>query len=96
MIRDPSGQLKQICMFLGVEYEEKMLSHYQSEAAKALSHIRHHSNMVKPIFTRSAGKYHKMLAREEICRIHERLGSPMRCLGYLSQHEYEEARGASC
>jgi hypothetical protein len=78
---------------LGVEYEEEMLSYYQSEAAKALSYIKQHSNVVKPIFTSSAGKYHKMVSREEIWKIHKRLSSPMTCLGYLTQSEYEEARG---
>jgi len=90
LVTDPKNQLKEICTFLGVVFEEEMLAYYKSEAAKALSRINHHSNVVKAVFANSVGKYREMLTEEEIYKINKRLTLPMRCLGYLSADEYNE------
>ena len=90
LVTRPTSQLREICEFLGVEYKEEMLSYYQSDPARALSQIKHHANVVEPVFPSSVGKYHQMLTKEEIHLINQRLSSPLKCLGYLSEDESKE------
>jgi len=90
LVMDPPGQLRAICEFLGVEYRASMLSFSETEAAKNLSGVSHHRNLVKPVFTTSIGKYRQTLTQEEIAIINLRLYSPMRSLGYISDDEYRQ------
>lgn len=91
LVTDTRGQLEEICEFLGVAYEEDMATYHRSALASAVSQIEHHRDLVKPVFSTSVGRYRELLSAEEIARIHHRLRLPMRCLGYLSQREYEDA-----
>jgi sulfotransferase family protein len=90
LVTAPRARLQDLCAFLGVEYEEPMLSYHHSDAAKAVARLNHHKNLLSPVFTTSVRKYHQVLTREEIAAIHSRLYSPMTCLGYLSYEEYDE------
>jgi hypothetical protein len=95
LVTEPREQLEEICGFLGVDFEQQMLAYHESNVAQALSLTGHHRDVVKPVFSTSVGKHLEKLSREEISRIHQRLRLPMRCLGYLSQSEYEEAAFAA-
>jgi hypothetical protein len=67
-----------------------MLEFHELEAAKNLSRVAHHRNVVKPVFTHSVGKYRQILTREEIAAIEQRLCTPMRYFGYISYEEYDQ------
>jgi hypothetical protein len=90
LVMAPRARLQDLCVFLGVEYEEAMFNYHHSDAAKAMAQLDHHKNLLRPIFASSVGRYHQILTREEIVTIHRRLYSPMTCLGYLSYEEYDE------
>jgi hypothetical protein len=90
LVMAPRARLQDLCDFLGVEYEEAMLSYHHSDAAKGVGQLDHHKNLLRPVFTTSVGRYRQLLTREEIATIHRRLYSPMTWLGYLSYEEYDE------
>lgn len=93
LVTRPRRQLEEICSFLGVQYEEHMLNYYESEAARALSRIPHHRNVVMPVSRGSVGSYRSALTEEEITEINRRVASPARCLGYVSEAEYQQILG---
>jgi Sulfotransferase family len=90
LVTAPRARLQDLCAFLGVRYEEAMLNYYHSDAAKAVAQLNHHKNLLSPVFASSVGRYRQVLTREEIATVHNRLYSPMTCLGYLSYEEYDE------
>jgi hypothetical protein len=89
-VTTPGAQLEEICGFLHVEYTDAMLKFHEIEAAKNLSRVAHHRNVVKPVFTHSVGKYRQILTREETAAIEQRLCTPMRHFGYISYEEYDQ------
>jgi hypothetical protein len=90
LVTAPGEQLRKICDFLNVRYSEDMLAYYQSDPARAISVMTHHTNVLKPVFASSIGKYREKLTQAEIGTIQRRLYSPMRSLGYISYEEYDE------
>jgi Sulfotransferase family len=91
LVTNPSARLEEICGFLSVEYTDAMLNFHETKPAKNLSQVAHHRNVVKPVFTDSVGKYHRILSPQEIATIEQRLCIPMRYFGYLSDEEYAHA-----
>jgi sulfotransferase family protein len=90
LVTHPKEQLEEICEFLDVEYTDAMLKFHEIEAARNLSSVDHHRNIVKPVFTSSVGKYRQILTREEIATIEQQLCTPMSYFGYISYEEFEE------
>jgi sulfotransferase family protein len=90
LVTNPRAQLQEVCEFLHVEYADTMLKFYESKAAKHLSQVSHHKSVVKAVFTESVGKHRQILTQEEIVAIEQRLYTPMRCLKYISNEEYEK------
>ena len=90
LVTAPHARLQDLCDFLGVDYDERMLNYNHSDAAKAVAQLEHHKNLLRPVFVTSIGRYRQLLTDEEIATIHRRLYSPMTCLGYLSYEDYEE------
>jgi Sulfotransferase family len=88
LVMNPRRQLQEVCRFLGVEYTDVMLRYHESAAARALSKVDHHRNLVEPVFTNSIGKYRQALTEQETDTITAKLYSAMRCLNYLSEEEY--------
>ena len=89
LVTAPRARLQDLCVFLGVEYEEAMLTYRHSDAPKAVAQLDHHKNLLRPVFTGSVGRYRQVLTREEIAAIHRRLYAPMTYLGYLSYEKYD-------
>jgi len=83
LVTNPSARLEEICGFLNVDYIDAMLNFHETKPAKNLSQVAHHRNVVKPVFTDSVGKYHRILSAQEIETIEQRLCIPMRYFGYL-------------
>jgi hypothetical protein len=90
LVCSPRERLKEICGFLGVEYSEAMLDFYKLPAAAATAQLKHHRNLLRPVFASSVRNYRRILTSEEVSTIEERLYNPMRHYGYLSNVEYEE------
>ena len=89
LVTVPQEQLQEICSFLGIDYTEEMLRFYESDAAKSIAQLGHHTNLLKPAFTSAIGKFRQVLTKEEIAAIEDRLNTPMESLGYLTHEEWE-------
>jgi sulfotransferase family protein len=94
LVQMPREMLNRICSFLNVKFTGEMLSFYNLPAAARTAELRHHRNILKPVFTDSVGKYRKILTPDEILSIHESLYTPMKYYGYLSDDEYEKIGSA--
>lgn len=89
LVSEPREQLHEICSFLGVEYANEMLAYYESEPARVIAQKSHHTNLLKPVFNTSVGRYRQVLSQEEIETIEKGLTTPMTHLGYLTYEEWE-------
>jgi hypothetical protein len=62
MVREPEKRLAEICSFLGVEFQDSMLS--PSNRNPRYREMGHHSNLFRPISPDKIGVYRKMLDRQ--------------------------------
>jgi hypothetical protein len=90
LVLAPEKELERISVFLNIEPSSRMLSYYESESARAVGQLSHHVNVMKPLFSDSIGRANRVLQPCEICTIEERLYTPMRYLGYLSESAYDQ------
>jgi hypothetical protein len=76
--------LRQICDFLGLEYEASMLKFWQTSDQFIGSH---HSELIfKPVSSKSVGKWKRELSKREITKFESIAGATLVSLGYkLSQ-----------
>ncbi|MGQ9654423.1 MAG: sulfotransferase family protein [Thermodesulfobacteriota bacterium] len=91
LVKEPTRTVEEICAFLGVKSSEKMFDFHETEAARHLSKLKHHTRVAEPIFTSSLGRYRKDLSRKTISAIEGYLCEPMRLLGYLEDEQYTRA-----
>lgn len=91
LVMDPKTTIADVCEFLGVDFSEKMLDFYSTEAAKALSTLKHHSRVIEPIFQGSVGRYKRELSKSEIEIIEGYLSESMVLLEYLDEVDYLKA-----
>jgi hypothetical protein len=67
LIKDPEKQLKQICTFLGLNYNQNALNFYTSEESiKTAEAGEMWQNLTHPIIRKNINKYKKGLSDEEI------------------------------
>ena len=79
----PSDTLGRLCSFLGVPFEEKMLSFYDTEQTKRLAGTnRQRSNISQPLITNNFAKFRTTLKRSNIRRTEIQVGDLMTIFGY--------------
>jgi hypothetical protein len=61
-VSDPENELDKACRFLGVEFQQEMLS--SENYHKRYKGVKHHSNLYNPISTSSVGRYINILDQE--------------------------------
>lgn len=67
LISQPESQLRTLCNFLNIPYDEAMLSfHRQDLSAENANRITGWANLSKPVISDNSGKYHGKLAELEI------------------------------
>lgn len=67
LIAQPEAEIRKLCSFLDITYNENMLSFYNSHESKATAAAGEMwQNLEKPIMSNNTGKFHKELAAEEI------------------------------
>ena len=82
--------MTQIARFLGVTFSDNMLRFYKSPVARVISQLDHHRNLLRPVFSDSISRYKTVLTDEQLAIIKDRLSTPMRYFGYLSNTQYEK------
>ncbi len=67
LIAHPEAEIRKLCSFLDITYNESMLSFYNSHESKATAAAGEMwQNLEKPIMSNNTGKFHKELTHEEI------------------------------
>lgn len=87
LVQDTATTLKQVCQWLGVEYEEAMSSLSQDVSKQSLGDVElksHHSNVLNPVNTQSIGKGREKLSEESRKLIDAIIGDDLKRLGYKS------------
>ncbi|MDP2648518.1 MAG: sulfotransferase [bacterium] len=92
LLDDTRGELEKICDFIGVPFEEQMLSYDKKNSYKAkVEHFKPSERALKAPDTSRVGRWQKDLSYEEACTIEERAGSLLRALGYTKDGKWVEA-----
>ncbi|MCF7808351.1 MAG: sulfotransferase [Candidatus Marinimicrobia bacterium] len=74
LVSSPEPCVRDICQYLGIAFESKMLGSLETEDHLGdVETLRHHANVKNPINTKSIGKGHRELAPSEITQINARL-----------------------
>jgi peptidoglycan/xylan/chitin deacetylase (PgdA/CDA1 family) len=66
LLDDKTKILGEICKFMGIEYDGKMLVNYQEKAANLSLNLPWHKGIERDIKTSNVHKYHKIFKRNEI------------------------------
>lgn len=80
----PSTELRQICGFLGVDFEPSMLAFYEQHqnVEEDMAEGRHHRLLSKPATTEHIGRYQEVFTPSQIALVERLLGEEMQALGY--------------
>jgi len=80
----PQAELEQICGFLGVDFEPRMLAFYRRHAnvEQEMAEGRHHALLSKPATTEKIGRYRQALSASQIALVERLMGQEMQALGY--------------
>ena len=73
LLDDKTKFLGEICKFMGIEYDGKMLVNYQEKAANLSLNLPWHKGIEREIKTSNVHKYHKIFNRNEIRYILDRI-----------------------
>ena len=83
LLDQPEAVAKEICLKLGIEYDEKMLLYYQSEESQHTAESgRMWASVTSPILKDNTGKYRRELTPEDIEIFEEIAGGMLENLGY--------------
>jgi hypothetical protein len=82
LCRDPETVLKQICEFLGEDFDPMLLEHHRSESSKGWSQNPLHANAGKPITTEFVDMYKHRLPAADLEAIEALIGDDLRQAGY--------------
>jgi len=81
---EPADELRQICQFLGVDFQYSMLAFYrrQSQHEHPTEDAQHHALLSQPATTAHIGRYRNALGQSQIALIERFLREEMKALGY--------------
>jgi len=82
LVENPHDTMNEICDFLSVNYTPDMLDFYKFESTKEATTRSHHSNLKRPLFTESVGKWKERLKKEEQIYVLNRIGPTLKRFGY--------------
>ena len=83
LVSNPEKTLGQVCAFAGIPSAvDQMLRFHRSSTTVEHKYQQHHSNLSKPLFTSSVGRWKERLRPEEQIYVTERIGRWLNELGY--------------
>ncbi|MDY6775294.1 MAG: sulfotransferase [Halobacteria archaeon] len=91
LLQDPESVVKNICDFLEMEYDERMLYYYETEEAEAASESADvFENLTSPIMSDNYDKFHEQLPEEEIKITEKIAGDILERFGYERTYNEDE------
>ncbi len=83
ILTEPEKEIKRLCDFLGVEFEEEMLAFQKNSLTeKNAQKTKDWENLNKPLMKSNFNKYKKELSEDEICYVEAICGDEMDFFGY--------------
>lgn len=83
LVAEPDAVVSQLCSFLDVLFEKRMIDAVDQAATMGdVPRYRHHQEVTKPITTASMGKGRRDLSSDEKQRLHRIIGPDLERLGY--------------
>lgn len=96
LISAPEVELKKLCSFLELPFEEGMLNYHQKEASKSSAgKSEMWSNISKPVLSSNMAKFKKVLSTREIRIFESVCQNELMALGYPLMHPAESLRAPS-
>ena len=83
LIADPESVLTGLCQFLGLEYDDEMLTYHERDSTRKMADKRDAwSNLARPVMSDNANKYRQVLSSGSIRMVETWLGDLMKFFGY--------------
>ncbi|MDQ0352757.1 hypothetical protein J2R98_002608 [Alkalibacillus filiformis] len=82
IVRNPKDELKKICNFLNIKFEESMLSFYENIGGLGDTSLSHHKNLNNSVNKNSIGKWEHELSLNEKEYVNSNLEKNLKMLGY--------------
>jgi hypothetical protein len=83
LIQDSEKEIKRVCKYLNIEYEDKYMNYHESEASKTTAKSgKMWANVGKPVMKNNFNKFKTQLSREEIIIFEHVAGDVLEKLGY--------------
>lgn len=83
LVQEPEQTLKEISLFLGVEYTPQMLDYWKLPSTIEHKIYSHHKNLGKPVFTSSINKWKERLSEKQQNIVQKELSRELSRLNYL-------------
>ena len=85
LCRDPERELGKLCEFLGEEFSDHMLSHYEFGSSAQWSKDPRHAETARPINTDFVDMYKTRLRKPDLDALNSLLGDMLHSFGYLAE-----------
>lgn len=82
MIINPEPTIERICALIGVSFDKQMVDKIPQQPLGDVETRRHHSNVMRPISTKSIGRGRAGLTVEQRQILHEMISDRLQSLGY--------------
>jgi hypothetical protein len=79
LVADPVPELRRICDYLGIDYDDEMVNH---QAGAALINKAYHTRVAQPVDDKAVAKWRTVLTPEELALVEERVGHLLDEFGY--------------
>ena len=83
LVKNPEEVIMEVCNFLDIEYDSKILDHTSQIEKMGDTDKSHHSNLSKPISSESIGKWKNNLSEDNQKKVTKLLHNSLHRLGYI-------------
>lgn len=91
LLEQPEEQLRRVCAFLDIPFEEGMLSYHESDSYKEkAAHFKPSERALKPIDAGSQGRWVRDLSHKDALIVEKEGGSLLRELGYTKDASWTQ------
>jgi hypothetical protein len=87
---NPAAELQRVCNFLGVDFQESMLTFYRryTNVEQEMPDGKYHALLGRPVTTGKIGRYREALTQTQIALVENLLGEEMQAVGYSPSNSH--------